>query len=153
MERSTPFLEALTLEADHAQAAEAAYRREAAKRTKQLASDRAFAFRRLHLMRAITSAAADAESEEVAVSVATAGLRARLGWTHDSEARDAVLSNFAAVAQAVYAGLSPTNDTEPTGRDVLEALADFEDWYAQGHPSPFWVLFENEMRESPVVDF
>lgn len=85
--------------------------------------------------------------------VATAALRAKPGWPHDSEARDAILSRFATVAQAVLADLSPVNYTEPARPRVLRALADFEDWYARSHPTPFWVLFENEMRKTPVVDF
>ena len=88
-----------------------------------------------------------------AVPAATAALRVELGWTHDSEARDAVLSRFTTIARALFVDLSSTNDTKPAKPGVLEALADFEDWYAQTHPSPFWGLFENEMRETPVVDF
>jgi len=147
------FLDALTLAADHAQAAEASYRREAARHTKQLATERAFAFRRLHLMQTIANAVADAGGEEAAVLVATAALRAKLGWSHDNAAHDAVLSRFATVAQAVFAELSPANDSEPAGSGALTTLADFEDWYAQAHATSFWILFENEMRETPVVDF
>ena len=153
MQQMPSYLDALTLAADHAQATEAAYRREAARHTKQLATARAFAFRRLNLMRAIANAVANAESEEVAVSVATATLRAKLGWSHDSEACETVLSRFTTVAQAVFADLSTVNDAEPARPAVPKALADFEDWYAQTHPGRFWVLFENEMRETPVVDF
>src|SRR5262245_37456013 len=153
MQRMPSFLDPLTLAADRAQAAETSFRREAARQTKQLAMDRAFAFRRLNLMRAIANAVANAESEQAAVSVATTTLRTKLDWSHDSEAREAVLSRFAPVAQAVFADLSSVNDTEPPTPGVLKALADFEDWYAQAHAGPFWVLFENEMRETPVVDF
>jgi hypothetical protein len=54
--------------------------------------------------------------------------------------------------------LSPDEDaatdsdvaTEP---DVLAALGEFERWYAETHPKPFWVLFENYMSETPRVDF
>jgi hypothetical protein len=37
--------------------------------------------------------------------------------------------------------------------DVIDALTEFERWYAETHPKPFWVLFENYMPETPVVDF
>jgi len=153
MQLPASFIDDLTLAADRAQAAEDSYRREAARQTTRLATERAFAFRRLNLMRAIANGVGDAASKEVAVSVATAALRARLGWSHDGEARDAVLARFASVAQAVFADLSPRNDTEPAGLGVHKALADFENWYAQTHPSAFWVLFENEMRETPVIDY
>src|SRR5262245_58453712 len=152
MQRSPSFLDGLTAAAEHAQAAEARYRREADKQIRQLAMDRAFAFRRLNLMQTIASAVADAKRQEMAISIATAALCTKLGWSSDSEARAAVLSKFATVAQAVYADLA-SNDTQPTRSGALKALADFERWYAQAHPSEFWVLFENEMRETPVVDF
>ena len=32
-------------------------------------------------------------------------------------------------------------------------LKNFERWYAETHTGPFWVLFENYMPETPVVDF
>ncbi len=37
--------------------------------------------------------------------------------------------------------------------DVMAVLKEFESWYAAKHGSPFWVLFENHMPETPVVDF
>ncbi len=35
----------------------------------------------------------------------------------------------------------------------MDRLKAFEEWYAQTHPQPFWILFENYMPETPVVDF
>ena len=37
--------------------------------------------------------------------------------------------------------------------DVLDALTEFETWYGETHPNPFWMLFENQMPETPLVDF
>jgi hypothetical protein len=37
--------------------------------------------------------------------------------------------------------------------DVIEVLAEFERWYRETHPNPFWKLFETYMPETPVVDF
>jgi hypothetical protein len=37
--------------------------------------------------------------------------------------------------------------------DTAKVLAEFEACYAATHPLPFWVLFENVMPETPVVDF
>ncbi len=67
----SPFLDAL------AHAAEAAFRRDAAERIKALERERAFAFRRLNLMRAVADALATAETEEAAVATARAPQRAR----------------------------------------------------------------------------
>jgi hypothetical protein len=148
----TSFLDTLKAAADDADAAEGKFRREIAERTKALERERAFAFRRLNLMRAVADAIAAAESEEMAVASATAAVRARLGWASDSEARDAVLSRFAPVARAAFASLAPP-EAEAEEADVIQALADFEAWYASTHDNAFWFLFEHYMPETPLVDF
>jgi hypothetical protein len=104
-------------------------------------------------MRAIAEAVATAESEEIAVAAATAAMRAKLGWWDESDARTEVLSHFVPVAQQVFAGLAPVVDEESPPPDVLGALAAFETWYRETHPHPFWMLFEHEMPETPLVDF
>jgi len=147
------FLDALKLAADRATAAENDFRREIAGRTRALERERAFAFRRMNLMRAVADVIAAAEGEEIAVAGAATVLRAGLGWSSDSEARIAVVSRFAPVAQAVFATLAPSDDEEASGPDVIAALAEFETWYAEAHSSPFWTLFESYMPETPVVDF
>ncbi len=73
------FLDALKAAADAAEAAEAKFRREIAERTKALDRERAFAFRRLNFMRAIADAVASAESEEIAVDVASQADNAQFG--------------------------------------------------------------------------
>ncbi|MGA2126824.1 MAG: hypothetical protein ABSG76_11800 [Xanthobacteraceae bacterium] len=147
------FLDALKLAADRATAAENEFRREIAGRTRALERERAFAFRRMNLMRAVADVIANADGEEIAVAGAAAVLRARLGWSSDSEARIAVVSHFAPVAQAMFATLAPSGDEDAPGPDVIAALAEFETWYAETHSSPFWMLFESYMPETPVVDF
>jgi hypothetical protein len=152
------FLDVLKDAADQAIAAENDFRKEIAERTKALENERAFAFRRLNLMRGIAEVVAGAESEEIAVAVATAVLRAKVGWSSDSEARDVVISRFAPVAQAIFASLlpdkaAPADGEEAPDTDVIKALAEFEAWYAETHPNSLWILFENYMQETPVVDF
>ena len=147
------FMDALKRETERATAAENEFRREIAQRFKALETERAFAFRRYNLMRAIADVVAGAETEEVAVAGATAMLRAKLGWSNESEARDAVLSRFVPVAQAMFASLSPSEDEVPPEPDVVATLADFERWYGETHPNPFWILFETYLPETPVVDF
>lgn len=156
MKPTPSFLDDLKLAADRATAAEEEFRRDIAKRTKALETERAFAFRRLNLMRAIADVVAGAEGEEIAVAVATAVLRTKLGWVEDSDARDLVVTRFAPVAQAMYASLSPEiegQDRQAPAPDVMTTLAGFERWYAETHPQPFWILFENVMQETPRVDF
>src|SRR5215475_12438380 len=124
---ATSFLDALKIAADQAQAAEGQYRQEAARRTAALERERAFAFRRLNLMRAAADAVAECDSEEIAVASALAVVRSRLEWTSDSEARTEVLSRFAPVAQAMFRSFA-ASDEAPV-MDVHDALARFEAWY------------------------
>jgi acyl-CoA reductase-like NAD-dependent aldehyde dehydrogenase len=147
------YLDALKLAADQSSVAENEFRSQIAARIKELEKQRAFAFRRLNLMKEVSGVIASAESEEIAVAVATAVLRAKLGWASDSEARMEVVSNFAPVAQAMFASLAPVESEDEEKPDVIGKLAEFEAWYAETHPNPFWVLFENYMPETPVVDF
>jgi hypothetical protein len=147
------FLDALKQATERAASAENDYRREIARRMKALEDERAYSFRRYNLMRTIADGVASAESEEIAVAGAIAMLRIKLGWSSDSEARDAVLSCFAPVAQAMFASLAPSDDKGAPPPDVIAALAEFERWYGETHPNSFWILFENYMPETPVVDF
>jgi hypothetical protein len=147
------FLDDLKRATERTAAAENDFRREIAQRIKTLENERAFAFRRFNLMRAIADVVASAESEEIAVAGATALLRAKLGWSSDSEARTAVLSRFAPVAQAMFASLASSDNEDAPPPDVIAALGEFERWYDETHPNPFWTLFENYIPETPVVDF
>jgi len=147
------YLDALKLAADGSSRAEDEFRSQISARIKELEKQRSFAFRRLNLMKEVASVIAGAESEEIAVAGATAVLRAKLGWADDSEARVAVVSSFAPVAQAMFASLAPAESDDEPRPDVLKTLSEFEAWYAETHPNPFWVLFENYMPGTPVVDF
>jgi len=151
MRGSASYLETLAAAADNTSTVETGYRREAAERIKALAQERAFAFRRLNLMRAVAQAVTAAESEEAAVACAHAVLRARLGWAGDNETHSAILSRFDPVAAALFAGR--LSDGEASGPDIAGALAEFETWYAAARAAPFWALFEQHVAETPVVDF
>jgi len=151
MSQAVPFIAALEAAAKEAGAAETAYRRAAADRIKALERDRAFAFRRLSLMKPIVDAVARAESEEMAVAGSQAILRAKLGWANDSEARAAILTEFAPVARGLFAGIDPKPD-QPAP-DVHALLAAFEAWYESTHRGSFWDLFDQPMPETPLVDF
>ena len=145
-------LEALQAAADRAAEAETAFRRDSARRLSLLERERSFAFRRLNLMRAVAAAIAEAKDEDGAVLAAGAALYEELAWSDDSEARRAVLDRFASVARALFRGLAP--EPPPNASDLLrEALASFEDWYAQTHAGPFWALFDQYVTATPVVDF
>jgi len=151
------FLDTLKTDADRAAAAEGAFRREQAQRLKALEQERAFAFRRLNLMRSVVQAVAASEEPAHAVAAGVGVLRAKLGWTSDSEPRSAVLSRFALVAESLYTSLAPRAEDAAERRapevDVIQSLTEFEQWYASTHATPFWVLFEQYVAETPLVDF
>ncbi|HEY7747848.1 MAG TPA: hypothetical protein VH933_04150 [Aestuariivirgaceae bacterium] len=145
------FLEKLERAADNASACEKKYRREASETIKTLERERAFAFRRLNLMRALTDGMKNAETSQSAVANALAILRAKLGWSdEESDARSQVCEHFVPVAQSVFASLRSEQDES---NDLAQALEEFEAWYAKTHSSPFWMLLEHHMTETPRVDF
>lgn len=139
------FLTALDVAKRSADVAETDFRREAAARTEALAMARAHAYRRADLMVSLAVMVAEASDAEMAGAAGQALLRARLGWSDDSEARAEVLARFAPVAAAVFAA-----DGSPT---PAAALAAFEDWYLATRQTPFWYLFEHYMPDTPLVDF
>jgi hypothetical protein len=145
-------LDTLEAAARSAGAAETAFRREAAERIKVLERERSHAFRRLNLLRPIAEAVARAESEEIAVAGSQAILRAKLGWSNDSEARSTTLTRFATVVKGMFATLHPpSEEAEPV--DILALLGAFESWYEETHRASFWNPFDQPMQETPVVDF
>jgi hypothetical protein len=148
---AAPYLDAMRQAAEQAAAAEEGYRRDYAQRIAALERDRAFAFRRFNLIRGLSEVVAAAADEKTAAANALAVLRDKLGWVGDSEPRTATMQRFAVVVEAMVAALA-AQVGEPAP-DVPAALAAFEAWYADAHGSPFWVLFDHYMPETPRVDF
>lgn len=128
-----------------ADVAETAYRAEAARRTEELARERAHAWRRADLMRSLAGTLDGIGDAEMAVAAGQALLRAWLGWSDDSEARAEVLARFAPVAVALF---EMESEAAPEA-----ALAAFEEWYATTRQSAFWYLFEHYLPDTPLVDF
>jgi len=153
MDPAPAFLDTLKRAADGANVAEDAFRREIAQRAKALETERVFAFRRLNLMAAIVEAITGAADEPAALAEAASVLCARLGWSTESEAREAVLARFAAVARSVAASVTPSRAQDAPEPDVIGALGEFERWYAATHETPFWGLFDTYLTETPRVDF
>jgi hypothetical protein len=162
MTTATDYIDGLQQAAGKAQSVEAEYRQEASVRIAALERERAFAFRRMNLLRSIAEAAmpqvddsndaAERSGEEIAVARALALLRIRLGWSSDSEMRDATLAKFTPVVIALYRA-SSGEDTPDGPPDIGEALGRFEDWYEKAYGVSFWTLFENPMPDTPRVDF
>ena len=150
-----PFIAALRDEAKCCEEAETEFRRTMNQRVAELAQARAFAHRRMNIMRSLLEVVGQAQSEEIAVAGAIAALRSRIGWRDDSEARDEVLSEYAKVAAAAFAATHEAEEGKATREapDAAQALAGFEAWYEEARGKPFWVLFEHYMPETQLVDF
>ena len=145
------FLDALTTAAANADTAEADFRKQFDSRIRALEHERAFAYRRLNLMRTITNAMEPAQDEEQAVAIARATLRASVGWEEDSETRTETLTHFGVVARAAFASLAPP-EAEADEADVPKALDAFESWYLAARGQPFWNLFDQYIPELPLVE-
>ena len=164
MTTATTYIERLQQAAEKVQSVEVAYRREAATRIATLERERAFAFRRMNLMRAVADAAkpqmddssdlAEQTGEEIAVARALALIRVRLGWSSDSETRDATLAHFAPVVIALHrASVDDDQNMADETPAIDEALNSFETWYEKAYCVSFWMLFDNPMPDTPRVDF
>lgn len=136
-----------------ADVAETSFRAEAARRIEDLTRARAYAWRRADLMRALSATLDGIGDAEMAAAAGQALLRARLGWSDDSEARAEVLTRFAPVAVALFEAQDQPHD-QPQGEAAPDAaLAAFEDWYLSTRQSAFWYLFDHYLPDTPLVDF
>jgi hypothetical protein len=111
-----PILDALESGGAQRRRRETAFRRQAAERTRCSSASEVTPF-------GGQSAAPDRGSrgarreEEMAVAGSQAILRAKLGWSNDSEARSVILTRFATVVKGMFATLHPDRgEAERTDR-------------------------------------
>ena len=148
---SAEVLAAFERAAGTASEAEAVMRKQLEAEILHLERERAFAYRRLNFMRALSSGILPVENEEAAVANGCAVVRAELGWENDSETRTETLSKLAPVIQATFACLTaPAGDRAADA--IVQALSDFEIWYRTRFEQPFWMLFERHVEELPLVE-
>lgn len=152
MTDSHPFISTLVDDAKCCEQAEQEFRATMNARVAELAQARAFAYRRMNVMRSLFDTVSSGLDRDAAVARAVAMLRDRLGWREDSDARQEVLAQYENVAQAAFDAAHPSDDNTPTPA-VAEALGAFETWYLEARGKPFWVLFEHYMPETQLVDF
>jgi hypothetical protein len=133
--------------------AEAALRKRMEAKIAAAERERAFAYRRLNLMRTLARALGSAETEEAAVGRGLGAVRAELGWETETETRAETLGRLVPVVCAAFASLGSSageGEAPPTG--VAAMLADFEAWYERTYGRPFWALFEQQTEEMPLVE-
>jgi hypothetical protein len=152
MTDSHPFITTLFDDAKCCEQAEQEFRATMNARVAELAQARAFAYRRMNVMRSLFDAVSSGQERDAAVARAVDMLRDRLGWRDDSDARQEVLVQYEKVAQTAFDAVHPSEESavEP---DIGEVLAGFENWYTEARGKPFWVLFEHYMPETQLVDF
>jgi hypothetical protein len=139
-------------EAKTAQVAEAELRKTMAAQIARLERQRAFAFRRTRLIRALAKGVgAEALEPEEIWRAQRQAVSDELGWTATSEAYDTILTRLEPVARAVSQRLAAVEGERPAV--VKPELEAFEAWFEGAHGKSFYALFDQYVSEVPVVDF
>jgi hypothetical protein len=142
-------LATLAARAEAASNDETAYRRESARRIETLERARAFAYRRLNLLKKVAATAAGEPDARKAADARIAAAFVEIGWIGASLAelgdkgREAE-ARFRPVAEAIGAGDEPA---------MLAALAAFEAWFAERFGRDFCSVFDRYEPDTPKVDF
>ncbi len=152
---TTPQLETYFSELDRvarsANAAEDEFRRNIANRMRELEEARAFAFRRLNLMKSIAHAVEGAKDEEEALQRASEAFLSEVGWTGGSQSQRDVVEKFSPVALAVWEASKPEAAPENLQK-IASELAAFENWFAEGREASFLTLMHRDLPELPLVE-
>ena len=109
------WLDTLTAGARAASIAEQEHQKEAARRAAELRVERAFAWRRLNLVRAVAAAVRGAEDAETAAAAGRAAMLREVGWNGATQAQRDVAERFAPVVLAVWGATRPDAE-EMAGR-------------------------------------
>ncbi|MBL8687605.1 MAG: hypothetical protein JNL04_00810 [Rhodospirillaceae bacterium] len=139
----------LSARADAASTEETAYRRESARRIETLERSRAFAYRRLNLIKKVAETASGEADARKAADARIAAAFVEIGWIGgslaelDERGREAE-AKFRPVAEAIGAGDEAA---------MLEALAGFEAWFAERFGRDFCSVFDRYVPDTPKVDF
>jgi hypothetical protein len=147
----TAYLEDLGAVAREASIAEEQYRKQAALRAEELKAERAFAFRRLNLVKAIGRAVSSAENEEDALKTGRSVFLREVSWNGATQKQKEVADRFNPVILSVWSAVQPEQEMEEQPL-VGDALAAFEDWYRESRNTAFLNLMEREIVELPLVE-
>src|SRR5262245_39181985 len=96
------FLDRLDQAARQASTAEDAYRRDVVARIKQMEQERAFAFRRLNLVRTVAGSLAGAKDEAEAVARGSVAFLREVNWSGATESQREVVAKFTPVILALW---------------------------------------------------
>lgn len=137
--------------AQTAQQAEALLRKKMTEEIARLERQRAFAFRRVRLIRALADGGAGADTEEAALSGQVRTLCEELDWVGTGESQQEVLKQLEPVGRAVWECGCGADGATPA--NVAAELEVFERWHERARGVPFYNLFDQYVPEVPVVDF
>jgi hypothetical protein len=152
------------LEADctAAEQVERSARAEIEARLREVERARAFAWRRLNVLKDMLRAATDEPDRAVAVEQQLVGLFRDIGWIESSlvelgPAAMPLLDRLRPIAEALHGACHHQHAAEPPTEDLaLDALAAFrafEDWFEADRGQPFLQVFERYTPPTPLVEF
>lgn len=151
----TPTTQALLSEfesaAQTAQHAEAVLRKQMTEEIARLERQRAFAFRRVRLIRALADGAAGADTVEAALHGQVRTLCEELEWSGGNESQKEVFKQLEPVCRTVWQCSCGVDGASPA--NVTAELEAFEQWFEKTRGVPFYNLFDQYVPEVPVVDF
>lgn len=149
-EAISDFVRELDERARSARAAEEAFHREAAQRIATLERERAYAYRRLNLIRSVAAALADAEEEADAKASGAAAFMHEMGWTGASPVQRDVAARFEPVVLAIWT--ESRKDGGGEAGPIAEELEAFERWFSEEREAPFLSLLDKEIVGVPLVE-
>ncbi|MBU3029442.1 hypothetical protein [Paracoccus marinaquae] len=144
-------LSALKARAEEANRNEIRHQQEAARRAAELRDIRAFAWRRLNILRAVAAAVRGEAEEEPALLAGQAAMLRDTGLNLATQPRRDLAERFRPVTRAVW--LATREEAEDAAAEAaLAAFAEFEAWHLQDRETPFLALMEREIPELPLVE-
>lgn len=151
------YLDRLESAAKAANVEEEAYRKEALDRVKELERQRAYAFRRLYLVRTMAASLEDAKDADEAVARGSSVFLREVNWTGGTEAQREVVRRFTPVVMALWAirqseAGQPDAVAEIKDSSVEKEFVAFEAWYAGNRNTEFLSLMDAEPIDLPLVE-
>jgi hypothetical protein len=137
-EHLTKYFDDLDRQARAANAAEDEFRNNISKRMRELEEERAFAFRRLNLIKAIGAAVSAAKDEDDAKAQGASAFLTEVNWTEP-------------VTLALWVASKPEASAQDAA-NVSKELAAFEEWFGQNREAAFLTLMQQEIPELPLVE-
>jgi hypothetical protein len=156
------------LEADctAAEQAERTVRAETEARLREVERARAFAWRRLNVLKDMVRTATSEPDRDAAVERQLAGLFRDIGWIEvglDELGQGALplLDRLRPIAEALHGACHREEADEragdptsfPASFDVLAAFLAFEEWFEADRGQPFLQVFERYAPPTPLVEF